>query len=706
MRKILAILVFLFAGDAIAQTLQWAIAPLDDRGDPIRTGFAALQNPKHVAALDAAGNLFIAGYSLAPGSFPEADRELLGKYSSDTGAAQWRLIGTAQSAFSSVAVDAAGDAFVVGFFGSGGIEHQYVARISGVSGTIVWEARGVPGETSENFGVDIVLDTAGNPIVIGAHAGRAVVTKYAANTGAVLWSVIPGPDVPNLQHPFGLESDRDGNVVGITYFGDVPLNNTGSLLFKLDGASGARIWATPLAYKANASPAEIQAFALDGLGKPTLVGKDVVKFSHLDGTLNWRRTLSGDGSASFAYGVTTASNGDILVTGTVGVQSEQVVTARFASASGATVWSAPLAGTDPAHANQIGKSITVDASGNVRVAAQAFFAGGANYELATLHYAGITGSVLGAARYAGGTGAGTATANLELAAGDAAYTIGSFARSTGVFPTALKYTGLAAANPPRLGNISTRGQVLTGDDVLIGGFIIGGSAPKSVMVVAYGPSLAAAGVANPLMNPTMTLVRSADQAVIGANDDWQGAANASEIRSSGLAPADPHESAILMTLAPGAYTAVVSGAGGTTGVGIVAVYEVDRPDVPLVNISTRGKVLTGEDVLIAGLIVQGDAPRTVVITAAGPSLASAGVAGSLANPTMMLVRSSDQTVIATNDDWQTAPNADAIRAAGFAPADPREPAIMMTLPPGAYTAIVSGAGGTTGVSVVGVFAAQ
>jgi uncharacterized delta-60 repeat protein len=260
------------------------------------------------------------------------------------------------------------------------------------------------------------------------------------------------------------------------------------------------------------------------------------------------------------------------------------------------------------------------------------------------------------------------------------------------------------AGPPRLFNISTRGPVLTGEDVLIGGFVIGGSSPKTVMVVAIGPSLAGAGIPNALADPTMTLVRSSDGAILATNNDWQSAANADAMRATGLAPANARESAILMTLPPGAYTAIVSGVNGSTGVGLVAVYEVDHPEVPLTNISTRGRVLTGNSVLIAGLIVTGDAPQTVVITAAGPSLASAGIAQPLQNPTLTLVRSSDQAVMATNDDWQTAPNADAIRASGFAPSDPREPAIMLSLPPGAYTAILSGVNNTSGVAVIGVFA--
>ena len=161
---------------------------------------------------------------------------------------------------------------------------------------------------------------------------------------------------------------------------------------------------------------------------------------------------------------------------------------------------------------------------------------------------------------------------------------------------------------------------------------------------------------------------------------------------------------MLVNLPPGAYTAIVSGVGGGTGVGIVEVFEVDTPEIPLANISTRGQVLTGNDVMIGGFVIQGSAPQTVVIRARGPSLVPFGITNALADPQIQLVRSSDQATIATNDDWGSAPNASAIAASGFAPSDPREAAILITLPPGAYTAIVRGVGGGTGVGIVEVFA--
>jgi hypothetical protein len=244
---------------------------------------------------------------------------------------------------------------------------------------------------------------------------------------------------------------------------------------------------------------------------------------------------------------------------------------------------------------------------------------------------------------------------------------------------------------------------------MIAGFIVGGQASKTVVVNVAGPSLSNFGISNPLANPTLTLVRSSDNAIIASNDNWQSqaAGDVTAIQASGFAPANPLEPAIRMTLPPGAYTAIVQGVGGGTGVGLIGVFEENHPEVPIINISTRGQVLTGNDVMIAGFIIQGTNTQTVVVNVAGPSLSTAGITNPLANPTLQIVRSSDSATIATNDNWQTQTNpadATAIQNAGFQPANALEPAVILTLPPGAYTAIVQGAGGTTGVGLVGVFA--
>jgi hypothetical protein len=163
-----------------------------------------------------------------------------------------------------------------------------------------------------------------------------------------------------------------------------------------------------------------------------------------------------------------------------------------------------------------------------------------------------------------------------VAAGVCAVT-GNQAGNANYDPAAQATLTFAVNAPTEVVNLSTRGRVLTGEDVMIGGFVIQGSETKTVVIVATGPSLAAYGIASPLQNPTLTLVRSSDQAIIASNDDWQAAANASQILASGFAPSDPREAAILVTLQPGAYTAILSGVGGTSGVGVIAVYALPMP---------------------------------------------------------------------------------------------------------------------------------
>jgi uncharacterized delta-60 repeat protein len=260
------------------------------------------------------------------------------------------------------------------------------------------------------------------------------------------------------------------------------------------------------------------------------------------------------------------------------------------------------------------------------------------------------------------------------------------------------------ASIPRVANISTRGQVDTGFGVMIGGFVVGGlTGSKTVMVRAVGPSLAKYGVEGALANPKLQLVRQDDHMVVAENDDWIASPDAAAIDASGLVPANILEAAILATVTPGSYTAIVTGIDNTSGIGLVEVYEVDHPDVPLVNISTRGKVMTGFGVMIGGFILQGSGPQTVVIRGIGPSLADYGVEGALSDPTLQLVRMSDGQTIAFNNDWRTAINAGELQASGFAPSNPLESAILITLDPGAYTAIMSGLNGATGVGLVEVY---
>ena len=255
--------------------------------------------------------------------------------------------------------------------------------------------------------------------------------------------------------------------------------------------------------------------------------------------------------------------------------------------------------------------------------------------------------------------------------------------------------------PPRpttLANISTRLRVETDDNVLIGGFIITGTQLKKVIVRAIGPSLSLPGK---LANPTLELRNSAG-GLIEANDDWMQSPNKQAILDSTIPPSDDLESAIVAMLpANNSYTAIVRGVSSGTGIGVVEAYDLDTSvDSRLANISTRGLVQTGDNVLIAGTIVVGQFSQKVIIRAIGPSLS---VAGKLANPTLEL-RDANGALLEANDDWQQSPNQQAIIDSTIPPSDPLESAIVRILAPAPHTAIVRGVNDTTGIAVVEVYA--
>jgi hypothetical protein len=248
-------------------------------------------------------------------------------------------------------------------------------------------------------------------------------------------------------------------------------------------------------------------------------------------------------------------------------------------------------------------------------------------------------------------------------------------------------------------NIATRAEIGTGDDLLIGGLVIGGSTPKTVLIRAIGPALAEAGVGGALLDPQLRLFKGSD--VIDSNDDWSDHPRAGDIPGH-LQPRFPLESAILTTLDPGPYTAIINGLNESTGVGLVEIYEVDgNESAKLINIATRGRVKTGDKVMIGGLVITGDASKSVLVRALGPSLADAGVSGTLNNPMVRLFNSSG-VVIDSNDNWRSHPNSGSIPN-HLLPKSEMEAAISTRLEPGAYTAIVTGVSDNEGVAIVEVY---
>jgi hypothetical protein len=219
-------------------------------------------------------------------------------------------------------------------------------------------------------------------------------------------------------------------------------------------------------------------------------------------------------------------------------------------------------------------------------------------------------------------------------------------------------------------------------------------------VRAIGPSLSLL-VPSALLDPSLQLFDSSGQ-LIASNNDWMTNANQQDIINSGLAPTDPRESAILISLSPGAYTAVVTGVDGLQNIALVEVYDLDSINTPqLLNISTRSFVDTGDAVMIAGTIVGGTTTKALVFRGLGPSLATS-VANPLPNPMLTLYDGFGQ-IIATNDNWQDDPNSAGVIAAGLAPNNVLESAILTVLLPGSYTAILSDATGATGVGLIEIY---
>lgn len=306
----------------------------------------------------------------------------------------------------------------------------------------------------------------------------------------------------------------------------------------------------------------------------------------------------------------------------------------------------------------------------------------------------------------------------HAASGGTAFLDGAAQNSnTSVVPTTtdgrhtLKLGSLTLSTAPPAGaalNISTRLPVGSGQNVLIGGFIIQGPVSKRVMIRAIGPSLSPA-VPNPLLDPTLELHNGAG-ALIGSNNDWRVTQlggvitndQAIEILATSIAPPSDAESAIIAILAPGAYTAVVGGANNSTGIAVVEIYDLDAAqDSTLANISTRGFIQTGDSVMIGGFIYLGGVGTTnVVVRGIGPSLIPLGINNALTDPVLELFNANG-TSVALNDNWQQSPQASAIQAAGLAPSNTAESALLLTgLARGSYTAVLRGQNGGVGVGVI------
>jgi hypothetical protein len=262
---------------------------------------------------------------------------------------------------------------------------------------------------------------------------------------------------------------------------------------------------------------------------------------------------------------------------------------------------------------------------------------------------------------------------------------------------------VVAPTPAQALDISTRLRVEIGDKVMIAGFIITGNAAKPVVLRGIGPSLVAFGVPDRLMDPVLEL-RACNGALIMKNDNWKDDQR-SQIEGTVYEPTDDRESVIVAILPPGTYTAILTGKNGTTGVGLVEIYDNNAAaDSELANISTRGFIQTGPDVMIAGFILGNSSGNSnIAVLGIGPSLAQFGLSDLLADPTLALY-DSNGTLLISNDDWTDDPIAAAeLFARGLAPQDPKESGIFTLLPPGQFTAILGGKNGGVGIGLIEIY---
>lgn len=468
--------------------------------------------------------------------------------------------------------------------------------------------------------------------------------------------------------------------VAVDTAGNVYVADTGNSAVRKITSSG---FVTTLAGPGTGAPfSNLQALAMDTAGNVYVVGSDAIHKITPEGVVATFAARGPDESFS-TYGIAVDGAGNVYVAGDYYGRISKITPEGVRS----TVGTAP--GTT---------GLAVDNAGNIFVTICG------NHIIQKVNAVGVLTTVAGSSPFFGNAnGAGTA-ARFERPQGIAADSEGNIYVADTINHTIR--IGHAVALRPQLANISTRLAVGTGDNVLIGGFIITGTQTSKIILRAIGPSLTQFGVPGALADPSLELYGS-DGALLATNGDWHvtqvggivASTNSYDIQNTGFSPTREAESAILATLSAGAYTTIVRGKNNTTGVALVEAYDLDwGVDAKLANISTRGFVQTGDNVMIGGTIIKGSTSTTVMIRAIGPSLANAGVPNALQDPTLAL-HDGNGTLMSSNDNWRDSQQAE-IQARGLAPTDDLESAILAILSPGAYTAIVRGRNDMTGAALV------
>jgi len=380
---------------------------------------------------------------------------------------------------------------------------------------------------------------------------------------------------------------------------------------------------------------------------------------------------------------------------TVGVSS---VTIGVTASSGSTSTTLSLTVSPTIYLSQ-SSTLAVDSGGSVVLGVAVLGGGSATYQWQ---------------RLVGGTWtnlSGATSASYTLSSMSASL-VGSYrvlVTTSGVTTASASTTiSLAGSSSVRTGlsNLSARSLVGSGSQVQIAGFVVGGTGTKQVLVRAIGPRLSAFGISGTVSDPKLEIYNT-ENTLLGSNDSWDSSL-ASVFSGVGAFSLETgsKDAAAVFSLDPAGYTSLVSGVGGATGVGLVELYDLGGSSSYLTNISCRAQVGTGEQVLVAGFVIQGSGSRRVLIRGVGPGLSGFGLSGLLADPSITLL-DKDGVVLSTNDNWDSSDSAvtAAIQGTGAfgLAAGSKDSVLLVTLQAGQYTVKVQGADGGTGLAIAEVY---